>query len=121
MKTSAIIPVLRIFDINKVMEFYIDWLGFKIDWQHQFEEGMPLYLQISLNGFKLHLSEHHGDCSPGAKVFIVCTDLRDYHTSLSNKNYRFNMPGLEIEPWNAISMMVTDPFMNRLYFNEYNQ
>jgi len=29
MKAEKVIPVLRIFDYNKAIEFYIDWLGFK--------------------------------------------------------------------------------------------
>ena len=32
---QAVISVLRILDFNKVKEFYIDWLGFTIDWQYQ--------------------------------------------------------------------------------------
>lgn len=28
---------------------------------------MPLYLQISKDGCILHLSEYHGDCSPGLR------------------------------------------------------
>lgn len=41
------IPILRIFDAAKAKEFYIDFLGFKVDWQHRFEDGLPLYMQIS--------------------------------------------------------------------------
>ena len=40
-------PILRIFDAAKANEFYIDFLGFKVDWQHRFEDGLPLYMQIS--------------------------------------------------------------------------
>lgn len=40
------IPILRIFDINKAKEFYIDWLGFTIEWEHQFEQGTPYYIGI---------------------------------------------------------------------------
>ena len=28
------IPILRIFDVSKAKEFYIDWLGFKINFEH---------------------------------------------------------------------------------------
>jgi hypothetical protein len=28
------IPILRIFDIAKALEFYLDYLGFKVDWEH---------------------------------------------------------------------------------------
>ena len=118
MKAIHVIPVLRIFDDAKALEFYTGWLGFTVDWMHRFDDHAPLYLQISLNGVILHLSEHHGDATPGAKVFIECVGVRAYHNELIEKNYRYNRPGLEHEPWDSISVTVTDPFMNRLVFNE---
>jgi catechol 2,3-dioxygenase-like lactoylglutathione lyase family enzyme len=118
MKASDVIPVLRIFNVEKALAFYVDWLGFKVDWKHQFEAGMPYYIQISLNEIKLHLSEHPGDGAPGARVFIECTELRPYHATLSAKNCAYNKPGIETEPWDSISVTITDPFMNRLVFNE---
>ena len=39
-------PILRIFDEAKARESYIDFLGFKVDWEHRFENGLPLYMQI---------------------------------------------------------------------------
>ena len=112
------IPLLRIFDLSKAEEFYIDWLGFQSDWQHRFEPDLPVYWQISKNNLVLHLTEHHGDCCPGAKVFVECNGLQIYHAELLAKNYRFNRPGLETAPWNALTMEVVDPFGNRILFSE---
>lgn len=116
--SNKVIPVLRIFDYAKAVEFYISWLGFTIDWEHRFEDDLPLYMQVSKDDIVLHLSEHHGDCCPGAKVFIEYKELQAYHTLLSEKKYKYNRPGLEHAPWNAITMEVTDPFGNRLLFSE---
>lgn len=41
MIVQKVIPVLRIFDYKKAIEFYVDWLEFKIDWEHTFEENTP--------------------------------------------------------------------------------
>lgn len=120
MKIDRVIPVLRIFDLAKATEFYIEWLGFAVDWEHRFGENFPLYMQISREGITLHLSEHHGDCCPGAKIFILCADLAGYHALLAEKNYRYNKPGLETAPWNAFCMEVTDPFGNKLLFSATN-
>ena len=62
---GPVIPVLRIFDVDKAREFYTDFLGFSIDWEHTFDDHAPVYLQASRDGALLHLSEHHGDASPG--------------------------------------------------------
>jgi catechol 2,3-dioxygenase-like lactoylglutathione lyase family enzyme len=51
------IPILRIFDVAKAKEFYIDWLGFTIEFEHQFEPGMPYYFGIKRDDIQLHLSD----------------------------------------------------------------
>lgn len=115
---TRVIPVLRIFDYAKMKEFYIDWLGFSIEWEHRYEENTPLYMQIVKGEIVLHLTEHHGDCCPGAKVFIETTGVREYHRELTAKHYRYNNPGLEQAPWNAPCVEVIDPFGNKLLFTE---
>jgi uncharacterized glyoxalase superfamily protein PhnB len=115
---SQVIPIFRIFDYTKAIEFYIQWLGFSIDWEHTFEPGAPRYIQISRDGIVLHLTEHHGDCTPGSKALIRYSGLRAYHQQLIDKNYVYNRPGLEEAPWNSLTMTVTDPFGNKLFFNE---
>ena len=109
-------PILRIFDEAKAREFYVDFLGFTIDWEHRFEPGLPLYMQISKDGCVLHLSEHHGDCSPGAALRIETTGLDDFHKELLAKRYKFAQPGIEAMPWGTRDMSVKDPFGNRLTF-----
>jgi hypothetical protein len=112
------IPILRIFSVEKAQEFYIDYLGFKTDWGHRFEPSLPLYMQVSRGDLTLHLSEHHGDCSPGAKVFVQMTGVAELHAELTAKNYNYLRPGLEKATWGATTLTVTDPFMNRILFSE---
>jgi uncharacterized glyoxalase superfamily protein PhnB len=118
MNIEKIIPVLRIFDYKKAVEFYIDWLGFKIEWEHHFEENTPVYMAVSREGITLHLSEHHGDSTPGTRVYIECTGLKEYHTQLLAKKYKYNRPGLEESFYGTWCVEVIDPFGNRLTFNE---
>lgn len=109
-------PILRIFDERKAREFYVDFLGFKVDWEHRFEPGLPLYLQVSRDGCVLHLSEHHGDCSPGAALRIETDELTAFHAELLAKAYPYARPGLETTAWDSIDMSIRDPFGNRLTF-----
>jgi hypothetical protein len=95
--------VLRSFDWALARRFYVDWLGFAVDWEHRTGSDGPRYAQISRGAVVLHLTEHYGDCSPGAKVFINTPNMR---------------PGVEVAPWSAKVMEVIDPFGNRLCFNE---
>ena len=113
------IPVLRIFDVAKANEFYIDWLGFTIEWQHQFEFGAPLYMSIKKDSIQIHLSEHYGEATPGSKVFIICDQIEKYYQELQSRPYKYYRPSLEKTFYNSVCLVVTDPFGNRLSFNEY--
>ncbi len=118
MHLGKVTPILRTFDEAKAREFYVDFLGFKVDWQHRFEDNFPLYLQVSRGDCVLHLSEHHGDASPGAAVRIQAGGLEAYLGQLQAKDYRFAKPGIEQTPWGTREMSIKDPFGNRLVFVE---
>jgi catechol 2,3-dioxygenase-like lactoylglutathione lyase family enzyme len=113
-----ITPIFRIFDIEKAYSFYIGYLGFRLDWEHRFEDSMPVYLQVSLNDVVLHLSQHHGDASPGAAIRVKIDDLRGFHSFLTEKEYRYAKPEIEKTPWNTFELTVIDPFSNRIVFYE---
>ena len=112
------IPLLRIFDAQKAKDFYIGFLGFTIDWEHRFDDRAPLYMQVSRAGCALHLTEHHGDCCPGSTVFVWMTGIDEFHAEITARQYGFNRPGVERAFYDAKCMEVTDPFGNRIRFNE---
>lgn len=115
---NRVIPTLRMFDIAKAREFYLDYLGFKVDFEHRFEPSLPLFLGISRGGIQLYLSEHHGDGSPGIHITIDTVGLVDYHAELEAKGYNYMRPGLQKQPWGATTMTVYDPFSNHIIFSE---
>ncbi|AQX05492.1 VOC family protein [Elizabethkingia meningoseptica] len=118
MKAEAVIPVLRMFDYQKAKEFYVDWLGFDILWEHTFDENFPVYMEVQRDNIKFHLSEHHGDGTPGTHVFIWCDEIESFHKEISVKNYKYNKPGLEKTFYGALAFTVTDPFGNNIIFNQ---
>ncbi|WP_166349138.1 glyoxalase superfamily protein [Phytoactinopolyspora limicola] len=117
---DSAIPIVRIFSVDKAMEFYVDFLGFTLEWEHRFEPGLPLYAQVSRSGLTLHLSEHHGDASPGSNVFVRMTGIDSFHRELLAKKYSYGRPGIEEAPWDARVLNVHDPFGNSLRFSEAN-
>jgi catechol 2,3-dioxygenase-like lactoylglutathione lyase family enzyme len=117
-KLGGITPVLRMFDTAKARQFYIDYLGFQVDWEHRFEPDLPLYMSVSKGGCCLHLSEHHGDASPGANIRIKAERLAEWHQQLLAMRHTYSRPGLERTPWNTVEMMLNDPFYNKLIFYE---
>jgi catechol 2,3-dioxygenase-like lactoylglutathione lyase family enzyme len=108
-------PIMRIFDEAKAREFYVEFLGFNLDWEHRFGENFPLYAQVSRAGLSLHLSGHHGDASPGSTAFVRMEGVHAYQKELARKDYAFGKPGVEDMLWGLV-MTVTDPFSNRIRF-----
>lgn len=113
------VPILRMFDIGLTKHFYFQFLGFQLDWEHRFEEGFPLYMQISCGGCVIHLSEHFGDCNPGAALRIETDEIEALHSRLIAKQYKYARPGLETAPWGSKEITVTDPSGNRIVFYQH--
>jgi catechol 2,3-dioxygenase-like lactoylglutathione lyase family enzyme len=113
---AAPIPILRIFDEAKARAFYVDWLGFRIDWEHRFEPDTPVYMQVSRGDCVLNLSEHHGDGTPGTYVRVRVDELEAYHAELQSRPYKYLRPGLEDREWGVREMVVYDGFGNRIIF-----
>ena len=111
-------PILRSFDEAKALEFYVDFLGFKVGFRHRFTPDLPLYMEVSRDGCALHLTEHYGDCSPGAAVRIETRDIDAYQAELMAKQYKYSRPGIEDMPWGSRELSIKDPFGNRLTFFE---
>ncbi|WP_062383614.1 glyoxalase superfamily protein [Pseudomonas abietaniphila] len=109
------IPIFRIFDVLKAREFYCDFLGFSVTMEHRFEPDMPLYMAVERAGLELHLSEHHGDATPGSTAFVWMEDIRAFHGELTAKQYGYGRPGVVRQPWGH-QMEVHDPFGNRIRF-----
>lgn len=109
---KAAVPILRIFDIALAKEFYCDFLGMAVDWEHRYTPDLPLYMQVSLAELRLHLSEHYGDGTPGTAVYIKGGPLRPFAERLLAKQMRFARPA----PCDD-DLTLTDPFGNMLRFS----
>jgi catechol 2,3-dioxygenase-like lactoylglutathione lyase family enzyme len=109
-------PVLRIFDRDKAVEFYVDYAGFTLDWEEGEPDG-PQYLQVSMGPLAVHLSNNHDDGTPGGVLVIELDDILAYDAELSAKGYSFLYPAVSPGPGEHMaSLELIDPFSNRLRF-----
>jgi len=115
---GRIIPILRIFSVEKAREFYVDYLGCKVDWEHRFDKNAPLYMQVSRDGLVLHLSEHYGDGSPGTSFKVDARGVRELHAELTAKKYGYWRPGLNETFYGTLQLKMLDPFGNQLFLEE---
>ena len=112
------VPILRIFDVAKAKEFYVDYLGFSVEFEHRFHENAPLFIGLSRGDVMLFLSEHHGDGTPGTHLVVQMTGIKDLHRELHAKNYRYMNPGIQTTEWGTRELRVYDPFNNQISFSE---
>ena len=89
---SRTTPILRSFDEARAREFYVGFLGFEVVFEHRFHEGAPLYMEVRRDGCALHLSEHHGDATPGASMRIQVNDVDALCMELLARNYAHARP-----------------------------
>ena len=111
-------PILRIFDYQKALDFYVGFLGFTKDWEHRFDEKAPVFMQLTRAGCVLHLSEHHGDCCPGSTLYVRMRGIEEFHREISATGDGFMRPGIKKTFYHSKCMEVIDPFGNRIRFDE---
>lgn len=113
---QTVIPQLRITNADISLPFYIEGLGFTLDWQHQFEPGFPLFLQLTREGQTIFLTEHSGDCEVGGAIYFIVPNIDDCYTLFKpNKIQTTEKPA--DTPWGTREMLITDPDGNKLRFS----
>ncbi len=114
------IPVLRMLDESKAKSFYLDFLGFQVDWEHRLngEPNSPLYMQIRNGKSVLHLNGHAEVDSPVCEVRIPVRGLERYCEYLCAKETGQEKPEV-VDPryeGRNTDMNIIDPFGNHLVF-----
>jgi hypothetical protein len=64
----------------------------------RFDANAPLYRQISRGNLILHLSEHHGDGCPGARIRVMMHGVEAFHREISAKELPLHAAGARRDP-----------------------
>ncbi len=112
------IPILKVASLDLARPFYIDYLGFGIDWGD--ESPWPGYTQVSRGEVQLHLAAEDAGGKTAALLFRGVRGLADYHLELAGRRGNFTVSDLRFTPYDSREFEVTDPFGNHLRFWENN-
>ena len=112
---QTVTPQFRITDARRSIAFYVGGLGFTIDWEHRFEPGFPVFMQLTREGQSIFLTEHAGDCEVGGAAYFVVPDVDACHAEFVSRGVAISEPPSDV-PWGPREMLVTDPDGNRLRF-----
>lgn len=66
---EEVVPVLRVKDAARAVAWY-ERLGFRKEWEHQFEPNFPWFVSVARGPMRLYLSEHKGDAVPNTLVHL---------------------------------------------------
>lgn len=113
MTLQRIVPTLRMTDEARSRAFYVDGLGFHVDWTHRFEPDLPALLQLSRDGIIFYLSQHVMDCAVGGLLHLFVDRVDDWHAALRRHGIAIELPPTD-QPWGLREMHVIDPDGNRL-------
>ena len=112
---QTVTPQFRITDARRSIAFYVDGLGFAIDWEHRFEPRYPVFMSLTRAGQTIFLTEHAGDCQVGGAAYLVVPDVDACYREFTARGIAPTSPPVDM-PWGPREMVVTDPDGNRLRF-----
>jgi catechol 2,3-dioxygenase-like lactoylglutathione lyase family enzyme len=111
---QKVIPAFRITDYTKSKAFYVEGMGFQIDWEHRFEPHFPVFVQITKDEMTIYLTEHTGDCQVGGLIHFFVPNVDTWYSELKSKKdiHIIEPPCEDLE---GLRMMtVVDPDGNQL-------
>jgi catechol 2,3-dioxygenase-like lactoylglutathione lyase family enzyme len=71
---EEVVPVLYVENADRAVAWYAR-LGFRKEWEHQFEPGFPLFVSVARGSVRLYLSEHKGDSRPNTLLHLYVKDI----------------------------------------------
>ena len=110
---QRVVPTLRITDYSRSKQFFVEQLGFQVDWEHRFEPGFPVFMQVSREGLVLFLTEHRGDCPVGGLVHIYVPDVDAWYAELQGRGVQVREPPNQ-SLQGLRDMTVVDPDGNKI-------
>jgi catechol 2,3-dioxygenase-like lactoylglutathione lyase family enzyme len=111
---QRVMPTLRMTSYERSKEFYVGRLGFRVDWEHRFEPGFPVFMQVSRDGLAFFLTEHTGDCPVGGLVHLYVPDVDVWFNEFRDNGVAVQEPPDEYLQ-GLRSMTIQDPDGNKLH------
>ncbi len=104
LKVTQITPILNVQDVPASLEYYVEKLGFK----KQFEHGdPPTFAAVERDGCTIMLAQGEQG-HPGTWIYVAVTDVNALHADLVARGAMINDPPSD-RPWLMREMLVQDP------------
>ncbi|MFN8547181.1 MAG: glyoxalase superfamily protein [Candidatus Eisenbacteria bacterium] len=111
------VPLLRVADSRRALEFYRDRLGFTLRSSNQADPTLPepCYLAYERDGVWLHVSSFPGDGVFGSAANLFVEDVDPLHQELLTRGVPIALEPID-QTWGNREMYVRDPDGNTIRF-----
>lgn len=110
---NTAVPTLRITSYDAAVAFYVEALGFRVDWEWRHEPGFPVTMQVSRGPLRIYLTEHEQDCALPGLVYLYVSDVDAWQAEMLARGIVAEEAPQD-QPWGNREMMVRDPDGNGL-------
>ena len=110
---NTAVPTLRITSYDAAARFYVEGLGFRIDWEWRHEPEFPVTMQVSRGPLRIYLTQHEGDCALPGLVYLYVPDVDAWQAEMLTRGVVAEGAPQD-QPWGNREMMVRDPDGNGL-------
>lgn len=123
MVVKRVVPIIKVSDFDRALEFYCSTLGFVTDFSYLASPEGPGYAGVSLDGNQVHLSTFGGDGVLGTSTYCYVDDVDALFRRLREAG--LEVPGKPDSPvedgpvdqtWGMREFYVRDPDGNTLRF-----
>lgn len=105
-------PVFGIRSYEEAIDYYVDWLGFNLDWEWREAPGEPVIMSISRDGINIGLNEST-NAATGSWLSVSVADVQALATEWNGRR-----PGsvdvVAGVPYEGYVIYLVDPFGNRI-------
>lgn len=110
---QRVVPAFRIEDLARSRAFYVDGLGFRVDWVWREAPELPAFAQVSCGELGLYLTQRAGDSAAGGLAYLYVPDVDAWAARASERGIPIES-GPEDQPWGNRELALVDPDGNRL-------
>jgi catechol 2,3-dioxygenase-like lactoylglutathione lyase family enzyme len=123
MTVKRVVPIIKVTDIERALNFYCSTIGFALDFRYAVSPSGPTYVSVSLDGSQIHLSTFGGDGVIGTAVYLYVDDVDSLCRTILQAGLK--TPGKPESPveegpvdqtWGMREFYVRDPDGNTLRF-----
>jgi hypothetical protein len=113
---TGMVPVFGIRSYDEAVAYYVDWLGFNLDWEWREAPGQPVIMHITRDGVSLMLNESV-EVPSVSWLTLKVTDVHAFAAEWNAK--RSNSVKVAGDPpYDIPTIFLKDTFGNRLDFEQ---